>query len=349
MSASSCCVTCGTLTQLACSRGPEIFWMRDSGSVSTRPYFAKSTVGTAGSAPPRGAAALHDLLDERLDVVGRDAAFRARAAHAAEIDAELARELAHGRARMRFAERRRRRATRRCAPAPRARRGRLSRLAGAARRGRGVAAGCRLGARSRRAAARAARLQHEQRIAGRDLAADGDLELEHAAGLRRRHVHARLLGLERHEPLLGRDVVAGLHENVDDLDVAKSPRSGTHDGCAAPAAAAGAAARAASFGCRTVRSSSGRASTARLLRRRRARAGCSSVAITLPADTRSPTLTLSAVILPAAGDGMSIVALSVSSVMSPCSAATRVAGLDEHLDDLDVGKVTKIGYDDFHG
>ena len=27
----------------------------------------------------------------------------------------------------------------------------------------------------------------------------------------------------------------------------------------------------------------------------------------------------------------------------------RVARLDEHFDDLDVGKVTKIGYDDFHG
>ena len=31
MSASSNCVTCGMLTQLACRRGPEILWMRDSG------------------------------------------------------------------------------------------------------------------------------------------------------------------------------------------------------------------------------------------------------------------------------------------------------------------------------
>jgi len=50
------------------------------------------------------------------------------------------------------------------------------------------------------------------------------------------------------------------------------------------------------------------------------------VAITLPADTRSPVLTLSAVIFPAAGDGMAMVALSVSSVMRPCSAATESPG-----------------------
>ncbi len=49
--------------------------------------------------------------------------------------------------------------------------------------------------------------------------------------------------------------------------------------------------------------------------------------MTLPAETRSPALTLSAVILPAAGDGISIVAFSVSSVMRPCSAATESPGL----------------------
>ena len=57
MSASSNCVTCGMLTQLACSRGPAIFWMRVSGRRSIGPKAAKSTWGTAGSAPPETAAA----------------------------------------------------------------------------------------------------------------------------------------------------------------------------------------------------------------------------------------------------------------------------------------------------
>ena len=56
MSASSVWVTCGTLTHEACSRGPEIRLMRDSGTVSTGPNLAKSTSGTAGSAAPPPAA-----------------------------------------------------------------------------------------------------------------------------------------------------------------------------------------------------------------------------------------------------------------------------------------------------
>ncbi len=54
---------------------------------------------------PACAAALHDLFDERFDVVGGDAPFRAGAAHATEIDAELASELANRRASMSFGER----------------------------------------------------------------------------------------------------------------------------------------------------------------------------------------------------------------------------------------------------
>ena len=46
MSASSCWVTWGMLSQAACSRGPEIFCTRDSGLISTGPNFAKSTTGT---------------------------------------------------------------------------------------------------------------------------------------------------------------------------------------------------------------------------------------------------------------------------------------------------------------
>ena len=49
MSASSCWVTCGRLSQLACRRAPEMRWMRDSGLTSIAPNFAKSTSGTFGS------------------------------------------------------------------------------------------------------------------------------------------------------------------------------------------------------------------------------------------------------------------------------------------------------------
>ena len=40
MSASSNCVTCGIITQLRESAGPEILWMRESGFASIGPYFA---------------------------------------------------------------------------------------------------------------------------------------------------------------------------------------------------------------------------------------------------------------------------------------------------------------------
>ena len=57
MSASSNCVTCGRFTQLACSRGPAIFWTRVRGLSSIGPNFAKSTTGTRGSPEPAPAAA----------------------------------------------------------------------------------------------------------------------------------------------------------------------------------------------------------------------------------------------------------------------------------------------------
>ena len=45
MSASSWWVTCGIITQLRARLGPEIFLIRESGTRSTSPYFAKSTLG----------------------------------------------------------------------------------------------------------------------------------------------------------------------------------------------------------------------------------------------------------------------------------------------------------------
>ena len=115
MSASSNCVTCGIITQLRARFAPEIFLMRDSGRVSIGPNFAKSTFGHGSrlSAPPpipaaappaAGGRAAHGRLDEALHVLLQDAALRTGAGDAGEIDAELARELAHRRRRVRGLE-----------------------------------------------------------------------------------------------------------------------------------------------------------------------------------------------------------------------------------------------------
>ena len=56
MSASSKLVTCGIVTQLRCRAGPESFWMRGSGFVSTGPNLAKSTSGHGTRLRPAPAA-----------------------------------------------------------------------------------------------------------------------------------------------------------------------------------------------------------------------------------------------------------------------------------------------------
>jgi hypothetical protein len=78
------------------------------------------------------------------------------------------------------------------------------------------------------------------------------------------------------------------------------------------------------FGWRIVLSSAGGASGA--VPPRASSLCVASDRIRSPFDTRSPTLTLSSSIRPAAGDGTSIVAFSVSSVMRPCSGATSSPG-----------------------
>ena len=76
-------------------------------------------------------------------------------------------------------------------------------------------------------------------------------------------------------------------------------------------------------------------------------AGCaaavSSTTISVPSLTLSPTLTLTSLTVPAAGEGTSIVALSDSSVTSESSAFDDVARLDEDLDDRDVLEVADVG------
>ena len=246
MSASSNCVTCGTLTQLACRRGPEIFWMRLSGLRSTGPNAAKSTGGTRGSAAPRRRRRLgQQPLDVRLDVLLGDAALGAAAPDPAEVHAQLAREAPDRRAGMRSRESR----SRSTAPPPAAAR------AGAALRrgcGRGLARGLggRLGARLARGGA----IGPSPRPVARPLP-------------------------------LARETVAA----------------------AAP----------------------------------------STIAIRSPCDTRLPRCTLSSRTTPAAVDGTSIVAFSVSSVISGGIDRDRVARLHQHVDDLDVLEVADVGHAHF--
>ena len=66
-----------------------------------------------------------------------------------------------------------------------------------------------------------------------------------------------------------------------------------------------------------------------------------------PCETLSPTLTLSSLTTPAYGDGTSIVALSVSSVISESSACTLSPGFDQHLDDRHVLEVADVRHQDF--
>ena len=62
----------------------------------------------------------------------------------------------------------------------------------------------------------------------------------------------------------------------------------------------------------------------------------------------SPTLTLISMTMPAAADGISIDALSLSTRDERLLGLDRVAGLDQHLDDLDVLEVADVRDLDFH-
>ncbi len=305
-----------------------------------------------------GAAAEHDFLDERLDVVGRDAALVARAAHAPEIDAELARELADRRARVSFAEGRRRGRDRgRTRGAARRGVGGLARgpprcgagpppRGGSACRRRGGNGLCRLGGNG----GSPARLQDQRSAAhhgghGAGRTATLHLELDDLAGRGCGHVHARFLGLERDETLLRGNLVAGLHEDLDDLHFREVAEVRHHDRLGRRRGrrlAHRAIVRTrTTFGCSTVgpghhfRLEHGLVvigmrcwrTCDRCGRGRSRSASVPSDKITSPVETLSPTFTLSLATRPAAGDGTSIVAFSVSSVTRPCSAATSSPGL----------------------
>ncbi len=64
--------------------------------------------------------------------------------------------------------------------------------------------------------------------------------------------------------------------------------------------------------------------------------------MTVPLRTLPPACTGRAVILPAAVDGTSMVAFSVSSVISGVSISTVSPYLDQHLDDRNFVEIAKV-------
>ena len=125
----------------------------------------------------------------------------------------------------------------------------------------------------------------------------------------------------------------------------KSPRSGT--ATSRGSIDAGAGAERASFGCRTVRSSSGRVSTV----------GFAASAGPVRLERRDDAARRNAVAGLHFDRGdlagarrrnvhRRLVGLERDEPLLRCHGVAR---LHENFDDLDVGKVTKIGYDDFHG
>jgi hypothetical protein len=72
----------------------------------------------------------------------------------------------------------------------------------------------------------------------------------------------------------------------------------------------------------------------------------SSTRIGEPLETLSPTLSLISFTTPAFGDGISIVALSDSSVMSDCSLVDSIARLDQYFDDFHLLEVADVRNND---
>src|SRR3974377_317995 len=93
MSASSVCVTCGTLSHERCRKGPESLLIRERDLVSTGPNFEKSCVGPSGIAePPAAGAAAGPALPPQcgLDILLGEASLLAAAFQPDEVDTKLA-------------------------------------------------------------------------------------------------------------------------------------------------------------------------------------------------------------------------------------------------------------------
>ena len=182
-------------------------------------------------------------------------------------------------------------------------------------------------------------LQGQDQASGTDLVADLDLQLLDDAGAGRRHLHRRLVGLDRDQRVFGLDRVAGLHRDLDHRHVLEVADVGhlhvDHFVDAGGRAIVG-----------NRRAFAGRGAAARdlLLGRNAGRRRFSfGVRMSVPSDTLSPTLTLISFTTPSSGDGTSIVALSDSSVIKRLLGLDRVTRLHQHFDDRHVGEIADVG------
>ena len=344
MSASSQCVTCGTLTHDACRRGPEMRLMRDSGTVSTGPNLAKSTAGIAGqAAPPAGAAPAPPRDSAALTSSRVMRPF-------SPVPLTVLRSRPSSRASRRTA-----------GPAKTPEKSALAGPEAGGERGRQIPRRDGRGfgrfgrvllflrvrfvlLRRRDRRGRSAGVELRDQRAHRHLVADLGDNLGDLAGRRRRHVHRRLVGFERHKRLLRLDRVARLHQDLDDRHVLEVADVGDRDvdrrrlaGDAGAAAALAGAAEAALAGAA--------AALAGAAVRAASPAAESMRAISVPIDTLSPTFATTSATAPATGEGTSIVALSDSSVTSDCSAFTTSPGftstsmIGHVLEVADIGNV----------
>ena len=106
MSASSLCVTCGTLSHERCRNGPDTFLIRGSAWVSTGPNLEKSCAGISGMPDAlrrrRGRRrGLGRTLEEAEQVVLGDPALRPGRGDPGQVDAQLAGHPPHARPGMR--------------------------------------------------------------------------------------------------------------------------------------------------------------------------------------------------------------------------------------------------------
>ena len=218
MSASSVWVTCGTFTHEACSRGPEMRLMRDSGTVSIGPNLAKSTTGIAGRAPPPATGAL-DLASAALTsslvmrpfspvpLIELRSMSSSRASRRTAGPAKTPEKSGFaGPAEVGGGEPRRRRPEQAAAVAGGA--VGLGASAFAAAGGLGAASGV-----------GACRVDPGDQHAHRDFVADLGHHIGDRAGDRRGHVHRRLVRFERHQRLVDLDRVARLHQHLDDRHI----------------------------------------------------------------------------------------------------------------------------------
>ena len=219
MSASSLCVTCGTLSQERCRNGPDTFLIRDSATVSIGPNLEKSWAGTSGMPDPAAAAAgaaagwagpLRKASRSSL-VIRPFGPVGVTADRSTPSSRAVRRTLRAGVHAFRGAE-----PAAAGVAAPRA----AAACAGAAGRAAGG-----FGGRGGRRRGRAGFLLLDQRgraadrpVAGgeqqdggalADLVAHLDQDLGHRAGGRGGHVHGGLVGLEGDQRVLGVDLVAG--------------------------------------------------------------------------------------------------------------------------------------------